>query len=74
MHLPTGASWLNQIEPYFSVMARKSLTGESFHSVDAVKDRITGFEELWNGDAEPFEWTYTREDLTNLLERLPPIE
>jgi hypothetical protein len=74
LHLPTGASWLNQIELYFSVMTRKSLTGESFPSVDAVKDRITGFEELWNGDPEPFEWTYTREDLTKLLERLPTIE
>jgi hypothetical protein len=74
IHLPTGASWLNQIELYFSVMTRKSLTGESFHSVDAVCDRITGFEEMWNGDPEPFEWTYTREDLTRLLERLPTIE
>ena len=55
-------------------MTRKSLTGESFPSVDAVEDRITGFEELWNGDPEPFEWTYTREDLTRLLERLPTIE
>ena len=74
LHLPTGASWLNQIELYFSVLTRKSLTGESFHSVDAVQDRITGFEELWNDDPEPFEWTYTREDLTRLLERLPTIE
>ena len=74
LHLPIGASWLNQIELYFSVLTRKSLTGESFHSVDAVKDRITGFEELWNSDPKPFEWTYTRDDLTRLLERLPTIE
>jgi transposase len=74
LHLPIGASWLNQIELYFSVLTRKSLTGESFHSVDAVKDRITGFEELWNSDPKPFEWTYTRDDLTRLLERLPSIE
>lgn len=74
LHLPTGASWLNQIELYFSVITRKSLTGESFHSVDAVQDRITEFEEMWNGDPEPFNWTYTREDLTKLLERLPTID
>ncbi|MFC4986845.1 IS630 family transposase [Saliphagus infecundisoli] len=74
LHLPTGASWLNQIELYFSVLTRKSLTGESFHSVDAVENRITEFGELWNSDPEPFEWTYTRNDLTRLLERLPTIE
>ena len=65
---------MNQIELYFSVMTRKSLTGESFHSVDAVEDRISEFEEMWNSDSEPFKWTYTREDLTKLLERLPAIE
>jgi len=74
LHLPTGASWLNQIELYFSVLTRKALTGGNFHSVDAVKDRITEFEELWNSNPEPFEWNYTREDLTRLLERLPTIE
>ena len=66
-------SWLNQIELYFSVLTRKSLIGESFPSVDTVEDRITDFEKLWNGDPEPFVWTYTREDLTRLLERLPTI-
>jgi hypothetical protein len=74
LYLPTGASWLNQIELYFSVLTRKALTGGSFHSVDAVENRITEFEELWNGSPEPFEWTYTRDDLTRLLERLPTIE
>jgi len=74
VHLPTGASWLNLIELYFSVATRKALTGGSFHSVDAVEDRITEFEELWSRTPEPFEWTYTRDDLTRLLERLPTIE
>ncbi len=74
LHLPTGASWLNQIELYFSVLTRKALTGGSFCSVDAVLDRITEFEDLWYGDPEPFEWTYTRDNLTKLLERLPTIE
>ena len=74
LHLPTGASWLNQVELYFSVLTRKALTGGSFHSVDAVEDRITEFEDLWNGDPEPFAWTYTRDNLTELLERLPTIE
>jgi len=74
LHLPIGASWLNQIELYFSVLTRKALTGESFGSVDAVEDRITEFAELWNETPEPFEWTYTRDDLRKLFERVPTIE
>jgi hypothetical protein len=74
LHLATGASWLNQIELYFSALTRKALTGGRFDSVDAVEDRITEFVELWNENPEPFEWTYTRDDLTELLERVPTIE
>jgi transposase len=74
LHLPLGASWLNQIELYFSVLARKALSGDSFASVDAVTDRITGFEHRWNRDPEPFDWTYTNEQLSELLETLPTID
>lgn len=74
LHLPVGASWLNQIELYFSVLSRKALIGESFTSVDAVADRIDGFEALWNREPTPFEWTYTSEQLAALLEKFPPIE
>lgn len=74
LHLPLGASWLNQIELYFSVLTRKALAGESFISVDAVENRIGGFEELWNHEPTPFEWTYTSEQLADLLKKYPPIE
>jgi len=72
-HLLTGASWLNQIEFTFLVLIQKVLTGGSFYSVDAVKDHITEFENLWNENPEPFEWIYMRDDLTGLFERLPTI-
>jgi len=42
--------------------------------VDAVGDRITEFAELWNETPEPFEWTYTRDDLRELFERVATIE
>jgi len=74
LHLPTGASWLNQIELYFSVLTRKALTGGSFDSVVELMHQITGFEVLWNAVPEPFEWTYTKQDLERLLEKLPEIE
>lgn len=74
LHLPTGASWLNQIELYFSVLTRKALTGGSFDSIVALMHQIAGFEVLWNAVPEPFEWTYTTEDMERLLEKLPEIE
>ena len=73
LHLPLGASWLNQIELYFSVLTRKALAGESFSSVSALRDRIDGFEDRWNRAPTPVEWTYTSEQLTQLLEAQPAI-
>ena len=73
LHLPTGASWLNQIELYFSVLSRKALAGESFPSVSALSDRINGFEDRWNQTPTPVEWTYTSEQLTELLKDHPAI-
>jgi hypothetical protein len=74
LHLPTGASWLNQIELYFAALTRKALTGSSFATVVELMHQIAGFEVLWNAVPEPFEWTYTMDDLERLLERLPTIE
>jgi hypothetical protein len=65
---------LNQIELYFSVLTRKALTGGSFDSIVALMHQIAGFEVLWNTVPEPFEWTYTTEDLKRMLEKLPAIE
>ena len=74
LHLPLRASWLNQIELYFSVLTRKALTGGSFDSLSALIRHIAGFEVLWNAVPEPFDWTYTTEDLERLLEKIPEIE
>lgn len=73
LHLPTGASWLNQIELYFSVLSRKALAGESFASVSSLRDRIDGFENRWNRAPTPIKWSYTSEQLTLLLEDHPAI-
>jgi len=73
LHLPTGASWLNQIELYFAVLTRKALTGGSFASVVELIHQIAGFEVLWNAVPEPFKWTYTTGDLKQLFERPPPV-
>lgn len=70
IHLPIHASWLNQIEIYFSVVQRKVLTPNDFTDLVEVADRLLGFQERYESIATPFEWKFTREDLRRLMERL----
>ncbi len=70
VHTPVHASWLNQIEIYFSVVQRKVLTPNDFPSLAAVKDRLLRFQARYAQAAKPFQWTFTRRDLTVLLARL----
>jgi hypothetical protein len=67
VHGPVHASWLNQIEIYFSILQRKALTPNDFSSLAALKDRILGFQQYYQGIAKPFEWKFTRKDLNRLL-------
>lgn len=69
VHLPTHASWLNQIEIYFSILQRKALTPADFASPAAVEARILGFQQHYAQCARPFTWTFTRRDLHRLMER-----
>jgi hypothetical protein len=70
VHLPIHASWLNQIEIYFSIIQRKVLTPNDFSSRSEVKERLFGFEKRYQEVAEPFEWKFTRADLDQLCEKL----
>ncbi len=77
VHLPTHASWLNQIESSFSIMQRKVLTPNAFADLAAVEQRLLAFEALSNDTARPFAWRFTRamlEDRLAQLPDLPPIE
>jgi transposase len=56
-YTPTHASWLNQIEIWFSILAGKSLKGASFGSVRELIDHITSFIDSYNQTARPFVWT-----------------
>jgi len=71
VHLPVHASWLNQVEIYFSVIQRKVLTPNDFGALDEVADRLFAFEERYATLAKPFAWKFTRHDLSKLLSRLP---
>jgi DDE superfamily endonuclease len=70
VHLPIHASWLNQIEIYFSIIQRKVLQPNDFTDLAAVEARLLGFARHYEQVAQPFEWKFTRDDLDRLLERL----
>ena len=70
VHLPVHASWLNQVEIYFSVIQRKVLTPNDFGSLQEIAERLSAFQTLYEQIAKPFEWKFTRTDLQNLMNRL----
>ncbi len=70
IHLPIHASWLNQIELYFSIVQRKALTPNDFDSLEALTDRLLRFGEHYRQIARPFDWTFTRDDLDRLLTKI----
>jgi hypothetical protein len=75
VHLPTHASWLNQIELYFSIVQRKVLMPNEFADLAAVEQRLLAFEVRYNDTAVPFHWRFTRQDLDDriaALAALPP--
>jgi hypothetical protein len=65
IHGPVHASWLNQIEIYFSIVQRKVVTPNDFRSLAAVEDRLLAFQQYYEALARPFEWTFTRRDWPN---------
>lgn len=60
---PTHASWLNQIELWFSILSRKVLQRGIFNSKKELIDSIMNFIEQYNKEAKPFRWTYAGEPL-----------
>jgi transposase len=74
VHLPVHASWLNQVEIYFSVVQRKVLTPNDFTDLAEVEQRLLAFQARYEQAAVPFDWRFTRSDLDRLLRRLDDHE
>jgi hypothetical protein len=70
VHTPVHASWLNQVEIYFSVVQRKVLTPNDITSLSKLRDRLHRFEQRYEQVAKPFQWKFTRRDLERLLTKL----
>ena len=56
-YTPTYASWLNQVECWFSILSRSALRGASFTSPRQLREAIDKFVKVHNAKAVPFEWT-----------------
>lgn len=68
MWLPPNASWLDQIEIWFSILQRERLQPNHFESLQALEGAITDFMAYYNQEAKPIQWTYTAEKLERKLE------
>jgi DDE superfamily endonuclease len=79
IHLPHPASWLNQIEIYFSILQRNALTRKDFHSLDQPAERFIGFQQhrlpaALAADRPTLRLDFTRRDLDALMARLAERE
>jgi len=64
VYTPRHASWLNQVEIWFSILSRRALKRASFNSIDALEKRLTDFIKYFNAVlAKPFRWTYAGKPL-----------
>ena len=71
IHVPVQASWLNQVELYFSVVLLKLLTPDDFPNLDALAAKITSFEHRYNTAARPFDCRFNRDASTDSSDGLP---
>ena len=70
VHTPVHASWLNQVEIYFSIIQRRVLTPKDFADLEALRLRLALYEELSNQHPTPFQWKFDRAKLTALIAKI----
>jgi hypothetical protein len=70
IHTPVHASWLNQIEIYFSILQRKLLTPNDFPDLKTLEHQLLAFQDHYEKIAKPFKWKFTKKDLNRILLKL----
>jgi transposase len=70
IHTPVHASWLNQIEIFFSITQKKVISPNDFASLDDLSGTLLAFADRYNQTAQPFNWKYTSADLVRLLDQI----
>ena len=74
IHTPVHASWLNQVEIFFSIIQKKVVSPNDFPSLEKLSETLLDFVDRYNQTAEPFHWKYTAADLKDLLRRISEHE
>ncbi len=74
IHTPVHASWLNQIEIFFSIIQKKVVSPNDFAGLDELSRTLLAFVDRYNQTARPFNWKFTASDLTGLLRRISEHE
>ncbi len=74
VHTPVHASWLNQVEIFFSVIQKKVVSPNDFPSLKKLSETLLAFIGRYNRTAGPFSWKYTANDLRDLLRRISEHE
>jgi transposase len=64
---PTGCSWLNLVECFFSIITRQAIRRGAFTSVADLTAAIEAYIDDWNDNAKPFTWTRTADDLLDKI-------
>jgi transposase len=70
---PNYASWLNQVEIWFSILSGAALKGASFTSPDQLRQAIDDFVAAYNQNARPFQWTKSELHQKRLKSRIPQL-
>lgn len=70
IHTPVHASWLNQVEIYFSIIQRKVLNPNDYADLKELEFRLALYEALTNQSPTPFNWKFNREKLAILLAKI----
>ena len=74
IHTPVHASWLNQVEIFFSIIQKKVVSPNDFPSLEKLSETLLAFVDRYNQTAKPFSWKYTAGDLKDLLRRISDHE
>jgi hypothetical protein len=74
IHTPVHASWLNQVEIFFSVIQKKVVSPNDFPGLEVLSETLLAFIARYNQTAGPFSWKYTAGDLADLIRRISEHE
>jgi transposase len=69
-YTPTSASWLNQVEGFFGIFGKQSLSKTDFHSKKALREHVTAYLRSWNKNPTPFAWTKPARAIINSHRRM----